>query len=228
MELGGRPLFLTGDSSAGSPVRLWDPSQRDSLTEYEGEDWFGSNYLADPIDGRWHEDSIGGLASGTFRGRPVVISSGADARVMVWNVDDMTPVVTFESAPVPAGGVGLAPVDGQTRVVAAGGTSVLLGDPDSGNWGDRIELPGATDDRDDAGIRCMDVSVIGGRPVAVTGAVDGMVCLWDLQGRRLLGDPIIEHQGEVFAVHLTDIGDRAVALTAGRDRRMRVWDLGRR
>ncbi|GAA2417011.1 hypothetical protein [Nonomuraea africana] len=105
---------------------------------------------------------------------------------------------------------------------------MLLGDPDTGIWVDRIEVAGTTDDWDDAGVRCMDVGVVGGRPVAVTGANDGIVCLWDLQERRLVGDPIIDHQGEVFAVHLTEIGDRAVALTAGRDCRMRVWDLGRR
>lgn len=225
MELHGRPLFIAGDSSAGSPVRLWDPSQRDSLTEYEGEDWFAINYLAEPIDVCWHRDSIGGLASGMLGGRPVVISSGADACVMVRDVDDMTSVVQFDDAPVPAGGVGMIPVDGRMRVVAAGGTSVLLGDPDTGTWGECLEFPGDEVDPDEEGILCMDVGVVDGRPIAVTGAKDGTVCLWDLEGRSLLGAPITEHEDEVFAVRMTEVSNRAVALTAGRDRRIRVWDL---
>ncbi|WP_141721559.1 WD40 repeat domain-containing protein [Micromonospora citrea] len=229
MRRDGRAVFVTGDSSAGSPVRLWDPSQRDSLTAYE-DDWFGINYLAEPATVCRHRDSIGGLASATLRGRPVVISSGA-GEVMVSDVDSMTSVVTFEPIPVPlegpAGGVGLTSVDGHPFVVAADGTSVLLGEPDTGSWVDRIELPGAADGRGDARILCMGVGSAGDRPVAVTGASDGLVCLWDLRGRRLLGNPITEHEGEVRAVHLTEIDGRAIALTAGWDRRMRVWDLGR-
>ncbi|MGO4417664.1 hypothetical protein AB4Z54_02520, partial [Streptomyces sp. MCAF7] len=227
MELHGRPLFIAGDSSVGSPVRLWDPSQRDSLTKDEDEDEgrFTINYLAEPIDVCWHRDSIGGLASGTLEGRPVVISSGGDACVKVWDVDDMTPVVQFDDAPVPAGGVGLIPVDGRMRVVAAGGTSVLLGDPGTGTWSDCLEFSDDEVDLDEEGIKCMDVGVLNGRPIAVTGAKNGVVSLWDLEGRRLLGAPVTEQEGEVFAVRMTEVRNRPVLLTAGRDGRIRVWDL---
>jgi WD40 repeat protein len=66
---------------------------------------------------------------------------------------------------------------------------------------------------------------VGGRAVAVTGAEDGTVCVWDLAERRLLGEPIIEHDEEVFAVRVTELGGRPVAISAGRDGVMRVWAL---
>lgn len=73
-----------------------------------------------------------------------------------------------------------------------------------------------------------DVGVVDGRPVAVTGAHDGTVCVWDLAGRRLLGEPLTGHSGEVFAVRVTELDGRAVAITAGQDRQMRVWGLDQR
>jgi WD40 repeat protein len=232
MDLGGRPLFICGDSSVPAKVRLWDASQRDSLTEYEEEDekWFEVDYRAEPIDldtrgERGHFDGIGGLSSGTLGGHPVVISGGVDGRVMLWNIHSKELLVQFERAPVPIMGVGLATVDGRVRVVAAGGKSVLLSDPGTGTWDERIDIG---NDRDDEGIHCMDVGVVDGRPVAVTGAEDGTVRVWDLQGRRLLGDPLTEHKQEVFAVRVTELGGRTVAVTAGQDCQMRVWNLGQR
>ncbi|GAA4624856.1 hypothetical protein GCM10023196_026720 [Actinoallomurus vinaceus] len=222
MALDGRSLFVCGDSSVPARVRLWDASQRDSLIEDEEID-----HLADPIELYGHFDSIGGLGSGTLGGRSVVISGGVDGRVMVWDIHDKDPVVQFERAPFAVMGVGLATVDGRSRVVAAGGESVMLGDPGTGAWDEPIGVSG-DEDQDDEGIECMDVGVVDGRPIAVTGAKDGTVCVWDLAGRRLLGEPFTEHEREVFAVRITALGGRTVALTAGRDRRMRVWSLGGR
>ncbi|GAB3981733.1 hypothetical protein GCM10029978_083480 [Actinoallomurus acanthiterrae] len=222
MEVDGRSLFICGDSSVPARVRLWDASQRDSLLEDEEID-----HVADPIELYGHFDSIGGLGSGTLWGRPVVISGGVDGRVMVWGIHDKDPVVEFEGAPIAVRGVGLATVDGRPCVVAAGGESVMLGDPGTGTWDEPIDMSDG-DDQDDEGIDCMDVGVVGGRPIAVTGAMDGTVCVWDLADRRLLGEPLTEHEREVFAVRITEISGRTVALTAGRDRRMRVWSLGER
>ncbi|MBN6056884.1 hypothetical protein JYK22_33465, partial [Nonomuraea sp. RK-328] len=230
-ELAGRHLFVCGDSSVPARVRLWDAAQRDSLTEYQEEDetWAEVDHLAEPVDlnkggDSGHFDSIGGLASGTLEGRPVVISGGVDGRVMVWDLEGAELLVRFEPAPVSVMGVGPATVDGRARVVAAGGASVLLGDPGTGTWEERIDLP----EGDDEGIGCMDVGVVDGGPVAVTGAEDGTVRVWDLRGRRLLGEPLTGNDREVFAVRVTELDGRTVAVTAGRDGRMRVWDLDQR
>ncbi|MFE1775012.1 hypothetical protein [Streptomyces sp. NPDC059008] len=225
MEVRGRSVFITGDSSAGAPVRLWDPARRDSVTEWKDENWLAVTYRADPVDVCWHRDSIGGLASGQLGGRPVVVSAGADARVMVRNADGMTPVVEFGSAPLPAGGVGPVAVGGRTLVVAAGGTSMLLGDPGTGAWSEPVGLPGDATDPEADGICCMDAGVLNGRPLAVTGARNGLVCLWDLHGRGLLGDPVSGHTDEVVAVRIAELHRRAVMFTAGRDGRICVWGL---
>ena len=192
-ELDGRSLFLGGDSSVPAAVRVWDAAERD-VPE--------TGRLAEAVlDSRGersesHFDGIGGLAGGVFDGGPVVVSGGWDGAVVLWDLGTGDVREYFATAPVPVHGVGLAAVDGEMRVVAAGGASVLLSEPETGSW-ERITLPGAPVERDDwdgIGIRCLDVGVVNGMPVAVTGTENGRVCAWDLQGRRLLGKPVKEHR----------------------------------
>ncbi|MCP2169820.1 WD domain-containing protein, G-beta repeat-containing protein [Goodfellowiella coeruleoviolacea] len=242
VELAGRPWFVCGDSSMPATVRLWDAAQRDALIEdeearnegYDPEDYLQIEHVAAPLERFGHVDSISGLASGTFRGRSVVVSGGVDGQVMMWDLDEKAPVVQFEPLDT-IRGVGLVTVDGQVRVVAAEQRCVTLGDPDTGTWDEPIEMsedPEAEDDYEDddedEGIECMTVGVVAGRPIAVTGSGDGTVCCWDLAGRRLLGEPFAGHDGEVFAVRITELDGRAVALTAGRDSHIRVWHLDQR
>ena len=219
-EVDGRSLFLCGDSSVPAAVRVWDAAERD-VPETGG--------LADAVlDLREHFDGVGGLAGGVFDDGPVVASGGWDGDVVLWDLGSGEIRAHFETAPVPVHGVGLAAVDGGLCVVAAGGASVLLGDPETGSW-ERMTLPGSPVERDDwdgIGIRCLDIGVVDGKPVAVTGTENGKVCAWDLQGRRLLGKPVKAHRQEVYAVRIFELDGRSVAVTGGQDGTLRVWGLG--
>ena len=138
---------------------------------------------------------------------------------------------------MPVADVGLATVDGRTRVVAAGGNRVVLGDPDTGAWEwegpldeDSIDFDKEFDEEDAEerknSISCMDVGVVGGRPVAVTGSEDGRVCVWSLAERRLVHGPFDEHHGsKVVGARVADLDGRTVAITADEDGRVLVWDL---
>jgi WD40 repeat protein len=68
-------------------------------------------------------------------------------------------------------------------------------------------------------------TMLGGRPVAVTGSWDGSVRVWDLTAGRQLGDPLTRRYDGVEAVACTVLGGRPVAVTGGVDGSVRVWDL---
>ncbi|MFI0714408.1 WD40 repeat domain-containing protein [Streptomyces inhibens] len=204
MELDGRTLFLSG--CTGPAVHLWDASKSDP------------DPAADEVELAGHGDGVGGVTAGRLWDRPVVVSGAYDGSVLVWDIAAEEPLTQFDDLDFVVRGVGLVTVDGHARVVVAGGRALVMGDPDTGAWEGPFAVPG-----DD--IECMDVGVVDGLPVAVTGGEDGTVCVWDLAGRRLLGVPLTEHEKEVFAVRITHFDGRPVAVTAGRDRRMRLWDL---
>ncbi len=73
-------------------------------------------------------------------------------------------------------------------------------------------------------IGCVAVGDLDGRPIAVTGSIDGSAFVWDLTSQRQIGDPL-EVKVAVSAVVIGDLGDYTVALTGGQDGIIRVWDL---
>ncbi|ONK15906.1 WD40 repeat domain-containing protein [Streptomyces sp. MP131-18] len=220
--LNGQPFFI----SCSDRTYMWNAARKDTngATDVEPAVLYGNR------------DTVAGIAAGTLNGRPVVIFGSYKDSVAVWDVDTQNVVREFP-CPVPVADVGLATVDGLTRVVAAGGNRVILGDPDTGVWEwegpideDSIEFDEEFDEEDkeekETAISCMDVSVVGGRPVAVTGSKDGRVCVWSLAERRLVHGPFDEHHGrEVVGVRVADLDGRTVAITAGQDGRVLVWDL---
>ncbi|MFG2349556.1 AAA family ATPase [Streptomyces phaeochromogenes] len=71
-------------------------------------------------------------------------------------------------------------------------------------------------------LSCAEVS---GRPVAVTGGLDGTIRMWDLTHGEPIGQPQAGHDPGVTAVACTVLGGRPAAVTSGYDGTMRVWDL---
>ncbi|WP_370216712.1 hypothetical protein [Kitasatospora sp. GAS1066B] len=68
-------------------------------------------------------------------------------------------------------------------------------------------------------------TVVDGRPVAVTGSVDGTVRVWDLATGQPVGQPLSGHGGGVRAVVCAELGGRPVAVSGSYDGTVRVWDL---
>lgn len=73
-------------------------------------------------------------------------------------------------------------------------------------------------------VLCVATGNLDGRPIAVTGAADRTVRIWDLTSQRQVGKPL-ETSVPVSAVAIGDLDDYTVALAGGIDGVVHVWDL---
>lgn len=73
-------------------------------------------------------------------------------------------------------------------------------------------------------VSCVAVGALDGRPITVTGSVDGTARIWDLTAQQQIGHPLSIGIA-VSSVAIGDLGDYTVALTGGDDGTVKVWDL---
>lgn len=73
-------------------------------------------------------------------------------------------------------------------------------------------------------VLCVATGDLDGRPVAVTGAGDRTVRIWDLTSQRQVGKPL-ETSVPISAVAIGDLDDYTVVLAGGIDGVVHVWDL---
>jgi WD40 repeat protein len=73
-------------------------------------------------------------------------------------------------------------------------------------------------------VLCVATSNLDGRPIAVTGAKDRTVRIWDLTSQRQVGKPL-ETNVPISAIAVGDLDDYTVALAGGIDGVVHVWDL---
>ncbi|ADD45378.1 WD40 repeat domain-containing protein [Stackebrandtia nassauensis] len=186
---------------------LWDPSdagpEDDSVVDIE------------ELECRSGTSSA--AAAGLWTGRPVVVAGGSDGGVLVWDIEEERPLAEFDDLDEELTEFALASVDGRTRVVAAGENSVVLGDLESSEWGERMTVPGGE-------ISCLTAATVHGRPFAVTGASDGTIRVWDLAGCRLLGQPQ-GHNSEVFGVRIADLDSRPVLISSAHRDPVHLWEF---
>jgi WD40 repeat protein len=74
------------------------------------------------------------------------------------------------------------------------------------------------------GVLCVATDDLDGRPIAVTGASDRTVRIWDLTSQRQVGKPL-ETNVPISAVAIGDLNDYTVALAGGIDGVVHVLDL---
>ncbi|MGY0062242.1 WD40 repeat domain-containing protein [Streptomyces sp. LZ34] len=213
VELDGRTWFAGGGT--GSVILLSDPVEDVAPEEEDPE----SIELILSDHGSYA--GVGALAAGSLGHRSSLVSGSWDGEVWVWDVREEAPVTTFEQLDMAVEGVALVTVNDHPRVVAAGGTTLLLGDPATGRW--LQQLPASAGEGGD--ITCLDVASVKGRQVAVTGADDGTVHIWDLTNGGPAGAPFTAHTGEIQAIHITELDARTVIITAGHHDELRVWPL---
>ncbi|MFI0354517.1 WD40 repeat domain-containing protein [Actinomadura sp. 9N407] len=212
---GDRTLLVVGLSS-GPTVQLWDPSVAEADEELE-EDLSPYDSLVEVEELEAVSYAASAVAAGMLRDRPVLVANGMNRRVLVWDIDAGRALATFNRLENQPHDFALVASGDRTRVVAVGGRSLLVGDPDTGDWDEPLTVPGGD-------ISCLDAGLVNGRAVAVTGAKDGTVCAWDLAGRRLLGEPF-RGQDEIFAIRMTELNGHQVVISAGRENIMRMWEL---
>ncbi|MFG3259575.1 hypothetical protein [Streptomyces sp. NPDC048172] len=234
-DFGGYSKFVVGSNYMG--VELWGPSltEPDDDDEEEDEDG-GEPEQPSPYDSLvsvelWCKSRSGSAAAaGLLDGRPVLVGGHPSGVVAMWDVEGK-PLVEFDSLDRVAGSedserfpgatltdFALAAVDGRTQVVAAGLRRLMVGDPRSGGWGEELTVPGGE-------IVCLDAGTVNRVPVAVTGAEDGTICVWDLEERRLLGRPFQKYDSDVFGVRLAQLHGRPVVVSSGRWSSVDVWEI---
>jgi WD40 repeat protein len=230
-DFGDRSRLLVGFVGTWG-VQLWDPSdaepedwhdddgdlddEDDSVTEPEQPSLDDS--LVDIEELECQSGASSAAAAGLWAGRPVVVAGGRNGGVLVWNIEEGRPLAQFDDLDEELTEFALASVDGRMRVVAAGGQSVVLGDLESSEWGEPLTVPGGE-------ISCLTAGTVHGRPFAVTGARDGTICVWDLAGRRLLGQPLRGHSSEVFGVRVADLDSRPVLISSAHRDSVHLWEF---
>lgn len=228
LELPGRSMFLVGSFSGGVGVALWDVVGN-GTAERTGEvmDWCDRS-----------------AATGMLGHRPVLIIGDDSGSGKVW-VRDLDygghPFAEFDED-LEIGGdeehlvaFGLANVGGRPRVVAAGANgSVVLGDIDSGEWGEPFAGSAWHEEPTEM---LVDTGTVNDAPIAVTMEYredylpldphfTSVLRAWDLEGGHALGEPVTAHEGEALGIQLIELDGRTVAVTVGRgDASVRVWAL---
>ncbi|MEU0572341.1 WD40 repeat domain-containing protein [Nonomuraea sp. NPDC005983] len=157
MELDGRPMLVGGDSSTCPRVRVYDVERRELHAE-----------LCEH-----HFDGLGGLTSGMLKDRPVLVSGSWDGSAVVWDLRERRSLVKFGRYVGGLQGVGLVPVGGRPHVVAASRAEVVLGDPETGEWGE----PLAGHDGEVSAVRLTELD---GRTAVITAGRDGRLLMRSL------------------------------------------------
>ncbi|MEV5894637.1 hypothetical protein [Nonomuraea fuscirosea] len=217
-DLGGRSVFVVGYPGG---VDLVDPRVTDSDGAGEDLDPEQPSPYHSPVEIEELECRSGAssaAAAGLLAGRPVVVAGGRHGGVLVWDIEEERHLARFDDLDETPTEFALAPVDGRMRVVAAGGQSLVLGDPESNEWSEPLTVPGDE-------VSCLTAGTVYGRPFAVTGARDGTICVWDLAERRLLGQPLQGHSSEVFGLRMADLDSRPVIISSAHCDSVHLWEF---
>ncbi|MFI5681547.1 caspase family protein [Streptomyces cellulosae] len=209
--LDGRPVAVTG--SDDRTVRIWD------LTT--------GLPVGRPMTG--HIARVEAVACTVLNGRPVAVTGSWDATVRVWDLLSCQPIglLTGHTAGVHA--VACTVLNGRT-IAVAGDThatvrvwDLLSGQPIGvlSRCVSQIEGNGRVFPWPVMAVAC---AVVNGRPIAVTGSVDGTTKVWDLTTGHLIG-PLTGNTKSVRTVTCTMLNRQPVAVTGSDDGVLRVWDL---
>jgi WD40 repeat protein len=71
----------------------------------------------------------------------------------------------------------------------------------------------------------MAAAVFNGRPVVLSGSIDGTLRAWDLITREPLGDALTGHTGWASATAIAIVDGNPVAVTGSTDGTVRLWNL---
>ncbi|WP_338688517.1 WD40 repeat domain-containing protein [Streptomyces acidiscabies] len=210
--LGDLPVALSAGNDG--TARVWDLVERRQL----GEALLG------------HRRTVRDVVLAEVEGTLVAVTGGDDRAIRVW---DLSGLAAGESA-VPLGSPLIGPAESIAALCAGqldGRTVLLVGDHSG-----MLSLWDLAERRqigqpvvahryfDRSGVESAVLGRFGGRLVALTcGRKETR--LWELPDLRQVGPPLRGHVDEIRAAALATHGDTSLAVTVGRDRTARIWDL---
>jgi WD40 repeat protein len=202
-ELNGRTVAITG--CADGKTRVWDLTNRRST---------GS-----PLTG--HSAAVRALAYGTVGGHDVAVTGGDDQTVRVWDLASGQPIGEPMIGPInEINELACALIGSHVIAVTPGVGAMCIFDvaPRRKRMASRM-LTG----RSISALACTRLNY---RSVAVTVYIDGMLQVWDLADRHVIGtlrNP--EFKWKATSVACAMLKDRPVAVTPCDDFKVWVWDL---
>ncbi|MFD5700276.1 WD40 repeat domain-containing protein [Streptomyces lasiicapitis] len=214
----GAPRFVTGSQYVGQ-LLVWEPSGQVPPVEVANDLYDITSLAAAWIDGR-------SLVASGGDGVVDVRDPARNEQVASFTPDDgdvrAVALSKSNSSSTSASRLGDRPL-----VVAATDAAELyvweLSGNASGNGDHEPVHDPITGHEDD--ILTLDTAAVGDRRIAVTGAADQTVRVWDLAEGTAVGAPLSGHQDDVEAVSTTTLRGRDVILSAGGDGAIRAWDL---
>ncbi|GAA2768750.1 hypothetical protein GCM10010103_77930 [Streptomyces paradoxus] len=199
LTLDGRLVTVTGGRDR--EVRVWDTGAEDASPQPR------------------HSGDVRSVACTTLDGRSVAVSAGADGKARVWRLDTGSCLAAFPVLPARA----KAATCTQDRL---GPPQAVVGDGEGRVWlwhlgTFKARLIG----KHKREVRAVACTVLGGRRIAITGAEESLVRVWDLPSRSELC-ALDGHGSGVRAVACTVLDDQPVAVVGCDNGEIHLWDLG--
>ncbi|GIH22484.1 hypothetical protein Aph01nite_07940 [Acrocarpospora phusangensis] len=171
-----------------------------------------------------HRGAVYSVAATTVGGTPVLVSTGLDRQVRLWNADSHKSIgkpMTGHFDEVYA--VAAANVDGRALAV----TGSRDGTVRVWDLKKRKAVGGPMRGHSDA-VYAVAVGKVGSRWVAVSGGADGRIRMWDLKKRKPIGRAIAAHKNVINWLTLGKRDGKSVIISASEDRTLRMWSAATR
>ncbi|MEU6739502.1 WD40 repeat domain-containing protein [Streptosporangium sandarakinum] len=198
-QLGGTTVAVTGD--ADGILRSWDLRTGEALAtaKVTSMDYISSIAILEGV-------AVITGTDGDFYGHMERWDLSTGAVTEVKHKGGFLPIELHE-------------LDGRTVTILGGDSTLRVTDLATG------ELIGHGWDSDDLLDHVAAVGEYGNTPILVIGDRDGMLTIWDLRTGRQLGKPFFGYGGDIETLAVTKVRGRAIAVTAGDDDTIRMWDL---
>uniref|UniRef100_UPI003F490C15 WD40 repeat domain-containing protein n=1 Tax=Streptomyces chartreusis TaxID=1969 RepID=UPI003F490C15 len=195
----GRPHIVTGSTRwRDGTVRVWD------LTT--------GRQVCEPLTG--HTADVNAVATTTIDGRPCAVTGAANGEVRVWDLATGQQVGEPLAHIRAVNAVATVVIDSHPHAVTVGwGGTVRLWDLTSSEQvGEPLDLDASRVDR-------MAITVVNGRPCAVTVGFDSHraweLRVWDLSSGQQVGEPRAGHSLSVVGAATGEVGGQPLAVTGG-------------
>ncbi|WP_214103316.1 serine/threonine-protein kinase [Acrocarpospora catenulata] len=174
--------------------------------------------IGKPLSG--HRGAVYSVTGATVGDTPVLVSTGTDRQVRLWNADTRKPMgkaMTGHGDEVYA--VAAATVSGRPLAVTGSRDGTIR------VWDLKKRKPvgGALYGHSNA-VYTVAIGKVGSRWVAASGGVDGRIRLWDLKKRKPIGRAINAHRDVINWLAFGDLNGTPIIVSASEDRTLRVWN----
>jgi WD40 repeat protein len=220
----GRPL--TGHahgvrSLATIPMRgtLLAVSAADDERTARVWDLAGRPLAGKPVPGR--TGTVTQLAAATANGREIIIATGYDRVIRIWDGDTGEMLHEMITGDTPVKDIAVVTIHGRSVLIIQN-----VADSTTALWDLGTRQPVGFLAGHERNVNRVAATTVNGRPVAVTTGDDKTVRVWDLDTQTQIGEPLTGHTSRAGPVATATLSGLPIAVTYGSNEvALRVWDL---